>query len=91
MKVLEFEVNEQTAEDVAFMDGDTYLITMRGPASNYIDDWMSDCFEEVWLCVLYDMSQFTLFVTISDEHEEYEKIDWYPSEKLMEQIERFVS
>jgi len=91
MKVLEFEVNEQTVEDVAFMNGDTYIITMRGPASNYIDDYCSDCFKEVWLCVLYDMSEFSLFVTWFGEREEYEKIDWNPSERLMEQIERFVS
>jgi len=91
MKVLDFEVNEQTVEDCDLMDGDTYIITMRGPARNYIDDYCSDCFKEVWLCVLYDMSEFSLFVTLFGEREEYEKIDWYPSEKLMGQIERFVS
>ena len=91
MKVLDFEVNEKTVKDVALLDGDTYIITMRGKASNYIDDYCADCFEEVWLCVLWDMSEFDLFVTISDENEEYEHIEWKPSERLMEQIEKFVS
>lgn len=91
MKVLDFEVNEKTVKDVALMDGDTYIITMRGKANKYIDDYCADCFKEVWLCVLWDMSQFDLFVTWYGSQEHYEHIDWQPSERLMEQIEKFVA
>jgi len=91
MKVLDFEVNEKTVKDIAFLDGDTYIITLRGKASRYIDDYYTDCFKEVWLCVLYDMSQFDLFVTWYGKPEEYQHIEWYPSERLMEQIEKFVA
>lgn len=91
MKVLDFEVSERTVKDVAFLDGDTYIITMRGKASKYIDDYCADCFKEVWLCVLWDISQFDLFVTWHGGQEHYEHIDWQPSERLMEQIEKFVA
>jgi len=91
MKVLDFEVNEKTVKDITFLDGDTYIITLKGKASRYIDDYYSDCFKEVWLCVLYDMSQFDLFVTWYGKPEEYQHIEWYPSERLMEQIEKFVA
>lgn len=91
MKVLDFEVNEQTVKDVLFVDGDTYVIRMRGPASKYIDDCFSKYLEEVWLCVVYDMSEFTLYVTVSEEQEIYKQVDWCPTERLMEQIEKFVA
>ena len=89
MKILDFEVSEKTVQDIGFMDGDTYIITMRNPVTRYIEDHDADCYNEVWLCVLYDMSDFRLFLT--DVLGEYEEIPWFPSERLMEQIEKFVA
>ena len=89
MKVLDFEVNEKTVGDYALTDGDLYIITMQGTVSKYIEGRYVELYEEVWLTVLYDMSEFKLFVT--DIHGDYEEIPWTPSERLMEQIEKFVS
>lgn len=89
MKILDFEVSEKTVSDIAFLNGDVYIITMKGKANRYIDDYCSDCFREVWIGVRYDMSDFRLFIT--NFFGEYEEIEWHPNERLMEQIEKFVA